>query len=213
MRAYAAVAAGISLLLLATFGLANLLEVPVLSDESLDLGPAGAGAAALSLCLLAGDVLLPVPSSAVMLGNGALFGPVGGAALSIAGGVGAASLGFVIGRRGHRLLHRVVPEDQQLRAAATLRRHGVVAIVVTRPIPVLAETVSILAGTVGMPPGRAILAGAVGTVPPAVAYALAGAIAAGFSSLAVVFGGVLTLTLVVWLLDRRRRLRTADVVK
>ena len=65
-------------------------------------------AAALGVSLLVADVLLPVPSSLVMVAHGALFGVVMGTLLSLLGSMGAALFGFVIGRRGGKLLERIV---------------------------------------------------------------------------------------------------------
>src|SRR4051794_15661141 len=108
--------------MLALFGLAHALGVPVLSDESPDLGPAGVGAAAASFALLVADVVLPVPSSGVMVADGALFGPVAGAALSLAGSEAAALAGYAIGRRGGALLERAVPPAGSGRAAKAIER-------------------------------------------------------------------------------------------
>jgi uncharacterized membrane protein YdjX (TVP38/TMEM64 family) len=158
---------------------------------------------AASFALLAGDVLLPVPSSAVMLLNGSLFGPVGGAALSLAGSEAAALLGWAIGRRGGPLLRRVVSPAARDRAEALVRERGAMAIVLTRPIPVVAETAAILAGAAGMPLRRLALAAAVGALPPALPYALAGAYAKRFADIAVL-AVMLLLAAAFWLVARRR---------
>jgi uncharacterized membrane protein YdjX (TVP38/TMEM64 family) len=203
MKRYAVAGAALCLFMLALFGLAQLLDVPVLADESPDLGSAGAGAALAGVALLVGDVLLPVPSSAVMIANGALFGPVVGALLSLVGSQAAALVGFAIGRRGGPLLERAVSPAQRERTAAALERRGAVAVVVSRPVPVVAETVTILAGASGMPFRRFALAALVGSLPPAVAYALAGSLATRFSESVVVFAGVLLLAGLFWFAERR----------
>lgn len=205
LKPYAWAATGIAATLLALFGIAEALEIPLLADESPQLGAAGPGAAAAAFALLTGDVLLPVPSSALMLLNGALFGPLGGALLSLAGSEAAALLGWTIGRRGGRLLDRAVSPAARERAAAFVDARGPLAIVVTRPVPVIAEAAAILAGAAGMPLGRLALAAAIGSLPPAVAYAIAGAYAGSFDVGLVVLAGVLTLACAWWMLDGRRR--------
>ncbi len=204
MRAYAFAALTIAAVLLALFGIAQALDVPLLGDESPDLGAAGPGAAVAAFALLATDVLLPVPSSAVMLLNGALFGPLGGALLSLAGAEAAALLGWAIGRRGGGLLERAASPAARARVAAFVARRGALAIVVTRPVPVVAETAAILAGATGMPLGRLALAAAAGSLVPATAYAVAGAYAASFHTELAVLAGVLLVAAAVWWLDRRR---------
>jgi uncharacterized membrane protein YdjX (TVP38/TMEM64 family) len=175
LRGYVAVGVLLCALMLALFGLAQLLDVPLLSDESPDLGGAGAATAAASFALLAGDVVLPVPSSAVMLANGLLFGWAAGAALSLGGSVAAALLGGIIGRRGGALLERLVPTARQVTINRALERRGTLAIILTRPVPIVAETAAILAGAAGMSLRRLGLAAAIGALPPALIYAIAGA--------------------------------------
>jgi uncharacterized membrane protein YdjX (TVP38/TMEM64 family) len=202
---YALAALAIGALLLALFGLAQLLEIPLLSDESPDLGRAGAGAGAASFALLAGDVVLPVPSSALMILNGSLFGPVGGALLSLAGSEAAALLGFAIGRRGGPALARFASPAAREHVAQIVRRRGALAIVVTRPVPVIAETAAILAGAAGMRFGPFAIAAALGSLPPSLAYALAGAYATRIDAAVVVVAGVLLLAVAYWVFERRRR--------
>jgi uncharacterized membrane protein YdjX (TVP38/TMEM64 family) len=197
-RGYAIAAAALGAIMLALFGLAHALGVPVLTEAHPDLGEAGAGAAAASFALLAFD--------AVMTANGALFGALGGAVLSLAGSVAAALLGFAIGRRGGALLDRLVPPVQRSRAA--LERQGMLAIVLTRPVPVVAETTAILAGAAGLPLARLTAAAALGSIPPAAGYALAGATAESFGGAPAVFAGVLLLSAALWALLARSQIRT-----
>jgi len=67
-------------------------------------------------------VFIPVPSSVVMIANGALFGVAVGTSLSLLGSLGAAALGFLIGRRSTRLLERLVSPAEKARADELLRR-------------------------------------------------------------------------------------------
>jgi len=204
LKAYALAALAIAAALLLLFGLAQLLEIPLLSDESPHLGKAGVGAAAASLALLAGDVLLPVPSSAVMVLNGSVFGPVAGALLSLVGSEASALLGYAIGRRGGPALARVASPAARERVARLVQERGALAIAVTRPIPVIAETAAILAGAAGMRLPRLAAAAAIGSAPPALAYALVGAYAERFDAELAVLGAVLLLAALYWLVDRRR---------
>ena len=205
MRTYAIAAAAIAALLLALFGLAELLSVPVLSDRSPDLGDPGIAAAAASFALLAGDVVLPVPSSALMILDGSLFGPVGGTLLSFAGSEAAALLGFAIGRRGGPALARFSSPAARARVERLVERHGAIAIVVTRPVPVVAETAALLAGATAMPLRSFAVAAAIGSIPPAVAYALVGAYAARAGVGLALFAAVIVLALAYWVVGQRRR--------
>jgi len=168
------------------------------------LRAAGALAAVLGVALLVADVAVPVPASLVMLAHGALFGVLPGAALSLVGGVGATVVGFAVGRRGRGLVERVTTPAQRQRADRLMARWGALAIVVTRPVPVLAETVAVLAGTSPLRWPVAVLAAAVGTAVPAVLLAAAGAAAAHAVDGVLVLGLSLLLAAVLALLGHLR---------
>jgi hypothetical protein len=52
-----------------------------------------------------------------------------------------------------------------------VRRRTLLAIAATRPIPIVAEAVMADAGAAGVPPGRALGAAVVGSLPVAVVFA------------------------------------------
>jgi uncharacterized membrane protein YdjX (TVP38/TMEM64 family) len=205
LRRYWLTIAALLAFFLALFGIVEALGVKVLTDPSAWLDRGGPLAAAVGVGLLVADVFLPVPSSVVMIAHGALFGPVLGTALSLAGSVGAAALGFFVGRRNARLLERLVSPAEKARADELLRRHGTLAIVLTRPVPMLAETTAILAGASPLGWGKMLGATVAGSLPPALLYALTGATSRSFGSGALMFAVVLAVTGVVWLLGRRVR--------
>jgi uncharacterized membrane protein YdjX (TVP38/TMEM64 family) len=188
------------------FGLAEWAAVPVLTDPLPAMRSAGVATALLGLGLLTADVFLPVPSSVVMVAHGALFGLVPGAALSLLGGVSAALVGFALGRRGRGLLERVTTPAQRAEADRLLTRWGPWAVVSTRAVPVLAETVAVLAGTSPMRWSVLVCAGAAGTSVPALLYAAVGASADTASSVVLASGLTLAFSgLVVAAGGRRRR--------
>jgi uncharacterized membrane protein YdjX (TVP38/TMEM64 family) len=189
------------------FFIVEALGVPLLSDPTPWMKHGGILAAALGVGLLVADVLLPVPSSLVMVAHGALFGVVVGTLLSLSGSVGAAMFGFAIGRRGGRFLNRVVTPAEQSRANDLLARWGALAIIVTRPIPLLAETVAIMSGTSSLGWRTVALASAVGSLPPALLYALTGAAVANFQNTSLMFGVVLLIAGLFWLIGRLLRRR------
>jgi uncharacterized membrane protein YdjX (TVP38/TMEM64 family) len=207
MKRYLLLTVAMMAIFLALFGLAEWLGVPLLTDPGPWLSRGGWIAAALGFGLLVADVLLPVPSSLVMIAHGALFGVVGGTLLSLAGSLGAGLFGFALGRRGGPLLDRLVPMDERQRANALLERWGDLAIVVTRPVPILAETLAILAGASSMRWSRMTAATFAGSLPAALIYALAGATARSLDNVALVFGLVLVVTGGFWLVGKRLRRR------
>jgi hypothetical protein len=120
MRRYWLVITGMLTVFTALFVVVEALNVPLLTDPEPVLQQAPLAAAVVGVGLLVVDVALPVPSSLVMIAHGAAFGPLLGAALSLLGSLGAALLGFAVGRRGGPLLDRVVSTGERRRADALL---------------------------------------------------------------------------------------------
>jgi uncharacterized membrane protein YdjX (TVP38/TMEM64 family) len=203
MKRYLLLMGGMLAFFLGLFFLVEALGVPLLVDPTPWLNHGGVWAAMLGVGLLVADVLLPVPSSLVMVAHGALFGVLGGTLLSLLGSTGAALFGFWIGRRGGSLLERLVTTEERARADLLLERWGTLAIIVTRPIPLLAETVAIMAGASPLGWGRTALAALAGSLPPALLYALTGAAVANFQSTALMFTFVLLITGICWVVGRR----------
>jgi uncharacterized membrane protein YdjX (TVP38/TMEM64 family) len=138
---------------------------------------AGVPAAAVVFGLLAVDIFIPVPSSIVMVLSGAAFGVFWGALLAFLGSIGGEWLGFELARKyGTRLSTRFIGDAaERRRLNDILVTHGAAAIAVTRALPVVMETMSIVAGLSAMPRGTFLIASAIGTAPIVVIYAYAGA--------------------------------------
>jgi len=198
MRRYWTVVAAILLLFTVLFLVAELLQIPLLTDPAPWLEGNAGSAAVLGVTLLIADVVLPVPASLVMIAHGAAFGALVGTALSLTGSLGAALVGFAVGRRGGGLLDRLVPPHERARADALLSRCGLLAVVVTRPVPLLAETTVILAGASPLGWRRTAVAALIGSIPAAVLYALAGSVAAQLANPVAVFALVLLLAAGTW---------------
>jgi uncharacterized membrane protein YdjX (TVP38/TMEM64 family) len=194
---------GMLALFLALFFLVEALGIPLLVDPTPWLKQGGVWAAVLGVALLIADVLLPVPSSLVMVAHGALFGVVVGTLLSLLGSTGAAVFGFWIGRRGGKLLERLVTAEEREHANRLLERWGTLAVIVTRPIPLLAETVAIMAGASPLGWSRTALAALAGSLPPAFLYALAGASASQFQNTVLMFVFVVVIAGIFWMIGRR----------
>jgi uncharacterized membrane protein YdjX (TVP38/TMEM64 family) len=152
--------------------------------------------------LLGGDVFLPVPSSVVSAAAGVLLGFWKGA-LAVWTGMNVSCLiGYVLGARSSRLAGRFVGVASLARASALAERFGNVAIVVCRPIPVLAEATVILAGVVKAPPGRVFALSAAANLGVAAGYAAIGAYAMRMDSFLLAFAGSLAVPGVALLAGR-----------
>jgi membrane protein YqaA with SNARE-associated domain len=126
-------------------------------DEALVFGALGAG-------LLAADVLLPIPSSVI--------GTLLGARLGFGFGFAAAFFGLVIGH----LLGYGVGRTALTRVGASLpTAPTLVAVLLSRPVPVLAEALTLAAGAARAPFAPFVATVAVGDACYAAALAASGA--------------------------------------
>ncbi len=186
------------------------------------------GYLAVFVLMLAESACIPVPSEVIMMFGGALAGgAVAGAHPALAGIVAAGVLGNVagsylawavgkyagqaaIGRWGRRVGIR---EHEIDRAVIWFERHGPVAVLVGRVIPVIRTFISLPAGFAEMPPGTFGLYTTLGAIPWTAALGIAGyALGANWEHVAndfhgptYVIAGLLVVALVVWLVRRRRK--------
>lgn len=176
MRRVTLIAAAVAAFFLATYGLCVAFGwlTPEWTRNLLTNIPPGATAAAV-FGLLASDLLLPVPSSVVLSAAGMALGWLP-AALAGCGGMLAGNLaGYWLCRlAGRRAFERLVKADEAAEFGRWLDRWGPAALVISRLVPVMAETLSCLAGAARMSFGRFLGALCLGTVPYAVFFAVLG---------------------------------------
>jgi uncharacterized membrane protein YdjX (TVP38/TMEM64 family) len=108
--------------------------------------------------LLASDILLPIPSSIVSTACGSLLGVGLGALTSCVGMVISCVAGYGLARGPGRSLtgHFLSPPEAD-RMEAMSQRFGNWALVIARPVPVLAEASVLMAGLARMPFARFLL--------------------------------------------------------
>jgi membrane protein DedA with SNARE-associated domain len=142
--------------------------------------------------LLMGDVLLPIPSSVIGSLLGARLGALAGFSWAFAGLTGGAWLGYAVGR--------LVPG----RATAGISRPTAWVVLVSRPVPVLAEAAALAAGAARTSPLAFLLATTAGNGIYAGVLALAGAriVPAGLASPALAVP--LLVPVIAFLIWRRR---------
>jgi uncharacterized membrane protein YdjX (TVP38/TMEM64 family) len=177
---------------------------PALTSEvERALSRPGPGAALAVFGLLAVDVVLPVPSSLVMILSGALLGTTAGALVSAFGSLAGNFMGFELARRyGAPLAARLVGPRDVDRMRATLDRYGALAVLLSRPLPVLMETLSVVAGLGAMSRRSFLGASLLSTLPICVLYAYAGAYSRDGRSLLPAFVAAVLLPAAGWLLWR-----------
>ncbi|MCP3140890.1 VTT domain-containing protein [Pyxidicoccus xibeiensis] len=141
--------------------------------------------------LLAGDVLLPVPSSLVGTAAGGLLGFWGGLVTAWLGMMVGCVVGYGLGARaGTVALRRLTGDAEVERLARAAERLGPWFLLVFRAVPVLAETSVVFAGTGRMPRRTFLMVCALSNLGVSATYAALGATAARWESFLVLFAGM-----------------------
>ncbi len=144
--------------------------------------------------LLASDILLPIPSSIVSTACGLLLGVTLGTTVSLLGMTVSCVLGYWLGRGyGRTLAVRLVSSDDLDRFQSVHARFEDWAVVLSRPIPVLAEVSVLFAGLSRMPAPRFFLLSTLANVGVSLGYALVGAYASNANAFLVAFAGAIGL--------------------
>lgn len=203
MSRYALLVLSLCLFFLAAFMLAVAVDVPLLTGTEWIQDHARASAVVILNGLLIADVLLPIPSSLLMVANGALLGTGPGALATIASTLLGGMLAFWLGRRGAPWLMARISDRERAQADRFFERWGPMAVLVSRPVPIIAETIGILAGTTAMGWPRFLVSVFLGNLPPAILYAFAGSSAMKASYTVAIFLILVGLAAGWWLLGRR----------
>ncbi|MGA0333091.1 MAG: TVP38/TMEM64 family protein [Kiritimatiellia bacterium] len=132
-------------------------------------GPAGAG-------LLIADLVLPIPTTMVIGGMGAVLGILPAAIWGWVGLSLAGLLGYGVARAGgSRWADRLASPEEQRQYRELFDTWGGLAVVLSRMLPILPEVLSVLAGLYGMQFKNFALAVTLGSIPPALIFAWMGA--------------------------------------
>jgi uncharacterized membrane protein YdjX (TVP38/TMEM64 family) len=156
--------------------------------------------------LLAADILLPVPSTVMAAGLGALLGaPLGIAATALGLTLGCA-MGFFLGKAlGHDFALRELGPTDFAYLANLLDRYGLWLLALCRPVPVLAEASVIAAGVMGMRALPVLIVTALANLGFAAVYAGLGASAEGPHGFLAAFALSLALPGIALLVAKRMR--------
>ena len=167
-----------------------------------DFSPAGRFA--LVVGVLSGDILLPIPSSAVSTWAGATMGLAMATLACSLGTTLGSVIGFALARAfGLRFASWRAGQDLD-RAEDLSQRLGPPALLVTRALPILAEATVLLVGVGGLSWRRFLPPVIAGNVLVSLAYAACGRYFAGRDELPLVIIASGTVPLLAALVARRR---------
>ena len=140
----------------------------------------GAWAWAAIVGLLAADLVLPLPGTAVMSAGGFIYGALLGGVIAAGGSFLSGLLAYGLCRRfGHGIAERLAGREELARGEALFSTRGAWLVALSRALPLLPEVVACLAGLTRMPLRTFTISLACGCVP--VGFIFAGIGAAGQS--------------------------------
>ena len=147
------------------------------NDAVLTLKEYESWAWALGIALIWGDVVLPVPQTAVIAALGIVYGTLLGGLLGSVGLITGGLLGYgLMLTSARRYVQRFVGPKSLHKMESVFDRGGAWAIVLTRSLPYsVPEAIVFLAGLAGMPIRKFTAALTIGSVPIAFAFAAIGA--------------------------------------
>jgi uncharacterized membrane protein YdjX (TVP38/TMEM64 family) len=162
----------------------KVLQLPLAQITQDWIATPGLSAALAILLLLSLDLCFPVPSSLIMTLSGVVFGVVEGGVLSLLGSLAGNFAGFALARKyGIDLSQRVVGAEELRKMDHLFRHYGPLIIILSRPIPVMMETLSLVAGLSTMKRRTFLLASLLGTMPVCFGYAAVGAFSLQFGTM------------------------------
>ncbi len=175
----------------------------------LDPPPEPATVAAVTIAVLAVDVFLPVPSSLVSTFAGAQLGVVAATAASWLGMTAGAVFAFWLAKAfGHPLAVRLSSADDMRETERLSRRVGGWILIVTRPLPILAEAAVLLLGTTGMTWRRFLPLAMLSNLGIALVYSVLGRIARSYDALPIALGASVALPVLATTIARLLLRRT-----
>lgn len=187
---------------------AYTVGIPPIEEIRIWVDRAGWAAPALFAAIYAALTLTPALATVLSIAAGVLFGlPVGLTVVMVGATVGAAA-GFALARvLGRDAVARIDSERRQ-RLDALLRRHGLLAVIGVRLVPLLPfAALNYACGLSAVRPRDYLLGTAVGILPAATAFVTIGAFGTTPGSLPFLLavGGLLVLVVTGAVVLRRRR--------
>lgn len=182
----------------------RMIEVNLHSSESLFTY------ALLSFSFLTADILLPVPSSLVMILNGEVLGFPAGAALSLVSGVLSSCIGFYLGRKSNPLLNKFFSAKDREISDRLFHRFGNMAITISKALPIISEAVSVVSGTTSVTFKNFLYYSIAGHLIVSVIYAYAGSLSSTFNSNLVAALIIVLALFVGWIMQFMMRRRPVN---
>jgi len=150
----------------------------------------------LSLAILISDILIPIPSSIIMYLNGYVLGCFIGGFISLFSVMTGSIIGYMIGGFTSLGIKQIQKDSG---ANSLFRRYGLLAIIITRGIPILSESVCMLCGFNKVSFKDYFLYNLIGYIPVCWTYAYFGSIGLQKNIFFITFGVSIVISISFWL--------------
>lgn len=158
----------------------------------------------LLIFVLIADILLPIPSSLVMITSGILLGGFAGGGISLIGSLLGSLVNFEVSRKlGRKKISGWMSEEEYKKLVALFRKRGSFLVVVSRVIPLVMETVNTIAGFSEMKRSKFLLYCLIGLTPISFLYAFSGALLQDSPAIYWVIVVGFFLPIIVWMFAQR----------
>jgi uncharacterized membrane protein YdjX (TVP38/TMEM64 family) len=129
------------------------------------------------ILLLIADILIPVPSSIVMILSGILFGGFIGGLITLTGSMIGSIINFQLSRiLGQTRIKSWLGDKEYQTLSKIMQKYGAYTIILTRMVPLAMESTSAIAGVSNMKLKKFIVLNLVGYVPMVFYYSYTGAL-------------------------------------
>ena len=164
---------------------------------------------AFSFLILTSDIVLPIPSSVVMILNGKVLGVFLGTIISLLAGLSSSSIGFYLGRKTSWIADKVFSKKERETSSTLFKKFGNSAIVISKALPVLSEAVAFLSGTTSISFSRFLVLSVAGHLMVSLTYAIAGQLSGNTNSNLI--GGIVICSVLVagWIIQFFIKKKTA----
>jgi uncharacterized membrane protein YdjX (TVP38/TMEM64 family) len=156
----------------------------------------------LSFLFLTADIILPVPSSLVMILNGKELGFLYGSILSLMSGLSSSLIGFYLGRAAKKYVNRWFTNYELQKSEFLFYKYGRVSIIVSKALPILSEAVSVFSGTTGISFKLFLMFSLIGQLVVSCAYAYIGSFMSSANSIVASTIIIVSVSLTGWLAQK-----------
>lgn len=157
--------------------------------------------------LLAIDIIAPVPSSILSTAGGYFLGFMVGTIVSLIGMTISCLTGYWLGARfGRAVTERLLDQNEISRFESLQKKYGDWIIIISRSIPLLAETSVLFAGIGRMNIGSFILMTTASNLGMSLVYAAVGAYSAKINSFLFAFVGAILIPGIIIIIFKNKRI-------